>query len=379
MNFLASGVVPSLASAAASSVKNAAASSSPTNASSSDPDVQPNESSCKPPELTTEERKDEIRKVYRKLIMDQKDHIISEFKKALDSYLKLNLTKVNKIELQKFIQDTLFSQMKEFFNKINKSYVQYTILRQIFIKHKYLIISAIKQSIINANSNVQNMDDYTTSILKGLKKELDELDIELYKQQILIGGGEETKEETKEKEKDESSSLDITIPHIHEIANWFPNRFPMDLDKQKVNSDIAYIVKESFQEIMNNDQMLAKTVDEFLTKHIFPMIQKQMELYIGTQNDRVDISILRAYLDLPASENIIYHSIQKIFTEIFKNKPISFAADDAALSIYEDILTRSVDDDDRRQTTSSGGKTRRRRIKRKSKTRQNKKSRVNRR
>lgn len=311
-----------------------------------------NDDPCKPKEITTEEKKDQVRDAYRKIIMEQKDVIISEFKKALDSYLKLHFKEVDNNDLKQFIQDTLFSQMKEFFHNVNKSYVQYTIIRQIFLKHSNLFIPAITQSVLSANIDVSKLsgsvEEYTNTILQGFKKELDELDMQ---QQIIRGGS------------------DADRVKIGEIANWFP----IELDKNEVNSDIAYVVKESFQEIMNEDRTLAKTIDAFLVKDIFPIIQKQMENYIGNQDIRVDLAILRAYLDLPESQNIIYYSVYDALQQVIFDRNSSINANTLAVSIYDNIMTRSISEDKRR--AYGGRKTRRTNKKRKSKTRQNKKSR----
>jgi len=305
------------------------------------------ENPCKPKELTTEEKKDQAREAYRKIIMEQKDSIIAEFNKALQTYLDSHLKEVDNNKLKEFIEDTLFSQMRYFFHNVNKSYVQYTILRKIFSKNKDRIMTAISFSILFAPNKyyIRNIGEHANAILQEFKNQLDIMDVNIVNPKYtppppsFTGGSNDADK-------------------ISEIANWFP----IQLDKNEVSSDIAYIVKESFQEIMNEDRMLAKTINDFLIKDIFPIVKKQMENYIGNNDVRVDIAILRAYVDFYDTENIIFKSI---YNALYYNNL-------SPETVYNNIMELTLKDDVRHAQMGGKPRTRRRRINRASKTRQKK-------
>jgi hypothetical protein len=286
----------------------------------------------KPPELTNEEKKDEIRKAYREIILKQEEHITSIFKKGLESYMDTQLVDNDKLKI--FIQDSIFSQMNEFFKNVNTAYVQYAFIISIFTKHEERIKKSLETSIMNASipleqMDIQQLNTYTANIIKAFQEELKTPNV------IYGGGGNEGDGK------------------LAEIVNWFP----LDYDKDKVSSDIEYIVKKVISDTLKNDREFANTIKQMMTR----IFKEQIENIIQKLDIQVDISILHSYINLPESNNILYISILNVLTGFTAGTTTA----SLAVFIYNEILkvaTQKYQDETniyKIQVNGGGRKTRR--------------------
>jgi hypothetical protein len=269
--------------------------------------------------IDDENAKNVIRKAYRDIIDKQETYVLKEFEEGLQHYIKKNFTEpspVDSTKLKESIEEIIIEVMQNFFRNISNFYLQYEIIKMVFTNKKTEIITALQNAINNTGLNTlrddKNIDYNTNTIINNFKTEIDNI---LKEKNISRGGGNECESK------------------LQKVLEWFPANESVT----EVNDNIKYIVIQAFVRIMNTQEFKRIIYDQVAA--IFPTIHEQIKKIVENEKfEKVDMAILRSYIDLNESETLLQQSIRIAITNIPND-----TSDTIASNIYTNIM-KAIDE-----------------------------------